>query len=48
MTDIDEALKLRFGPDTPGVPDVLRKADLPESLANRRSHRRFKPDPVGR
>ncbi len=46
MTDIDEALKLRFGPDTPGVPDVLRKAELPESLANRRSHRRFKPDPV--
>ena len=46
MTDIDKALKLRFGPDTPSVPDVLKRAELPAALANRRSHRRFKPDPV--
>jgi nitroreductase/FMN reductase [NAD(P)H] len=46
MLDLDEALRLRFGPGTPAVPDVLTKAELPKALANRRSHRRFKSDPV--
>ncbi len=46
MSQIDDVLKLRFGPKTPAVPDVLTRAELPKALANRRSHRRFKPDPV--
>jgi len=46
MMDLDEALRLRFGPGTPQAPDVLTGAELPTALANRRSHRRFKPDAV--
>ena len=46
MIDLDEALLLRFGPGTPKAPDVLKRAELPKALANRRSHRRFKPDIV--
>ena len=46
MIDLNEALRLRFGPGVSAVPEVLTKAELPMQLANRRSHRRFKPDPV--
>ncbi len=46
MMDLDEALRLRFGPGVSAVPDVLTNAELPKALANRRSHRRFKSDPV--
>ncbi len=44
MSDIDEALKLRFGADAPETPDVLTASDFPAKLARRRSHRKFKPD----
>ena len=46
MTEIDESLKFRFGDDVPDAPDALRQSDFPATLAARRSHRKFKPDPV--
>jgi len=46
MSQIDDALKLRFGPDTPTTPARLAKSEFPAQLANRRSHRDFKPDPL--
>ncbi len=44
MSQIDETLKLRFGPDTPTTPDILGRHEFPGQLAGRRSHRHFKPD----
>lgn len=46
MSQIDDALKLRFGPDTPATPALLGDAEFPPMLASRRSHRHFKPDPL--
>lgn len=46
MSQIDDALKLRFGPDTPATPALLGDAEFPRMLASRRSHRDFKPDPL--
>lgn len=46
MSEIDDALKLRFGPGTPEVPERLEQADFPAKLAQRRSHRAFKSDPL--
>ncbi len=46
MSRIDDALKLRFGPDTPATPVRLGQSEFPTQLANRRSHRNFKPDPL--
>ena len=36
----------RFGPDTPATPPLLSQNEFPAQLAGRRSHRRFKPDPL--
>jgi len=46
MTKMNDALALRFGDATPEAPTVLSAAPFPQQLAARRSHRRFKPDPV--
>ena len=46
MSDIDDALKLRFGPGTPDVPERLEQASFPVKLAQRRSHRAFKSEPL--
>ncbi len=46
MSQIDDALKQRFGPDTPSTPDILGQYEFPVQLASRRSHRQFKPDPL--
>ena len=46
MSQIDDALKLRFGPDAPLTPSLLDRSDFPARLASRRSHRNFKPDPL--
>lgn len=46
MSLIDDALKLRFGPDTPATPAVLAQSDFPAQLASRRSQRHFKPGPL--
>ena len=48
MSPIDDALKLRFGPEAPSAPALLGQAEFPAQLANRRSHRSFKPDPLDR
>lgn len=46
MTEMEEALKLRFGDDVPELTEDLSNSDFPAALAARRSHRDFKPDPV--
>jgi len=43
---MDDALKLRFGPDTPATPALLAQSEFPAQLAGRRSHRHFKADPL--
>ena len=48
MSPIDDALKLRFGPETLAVPAPLGRTEFLTKLANRRSHRSFKPDPLDR
>jgi len=44
MSQIDDALKLRFGPDAPLMPSLLDRSNFPARLATRRSHRNFKPE----
>ena len=46
MSKIDDDLKFRFGPDTPATPSLLSRHEFPAQLAARRSHRKFKPDPL--
>jgi nitroreductase len=46
MSKIDDDLKYRFGPDVPTTPPLLSQHEFPAQLAGRRSHRRFKPDPL--
>jgi len=46
MTKTYDALKLRFGENTPPVPEVLSACPYAQMLAARRSHRRFKGDSV--
>jgi nitroreductase/FMN reductase [NAD(P)H] len=46
MSQIDDALKRRFGPDTPATPALLSQFEFPAQLAGRRSHRKFKSDPL--
>ncbi len=46
MTKIKNALEYRFGDNFPDTPDALSASDFPAKLAQRRSHRKFKSDPV--
>ena len=46
MSQIDDALKQRFGPDTPTTLALLSQHEFPAQLAGRRSHRKFKSDPL--
>lgn len=46
MSNLEYALEFRFGDDVPDVSDALSKSDFPQKLAERRSHRNYKPDPV--
>lgn len=46
MTKMNDALALRFGDATPGAQTILSAAPFARQLAARRSHRRFKPEPV--
>ncbi|GAB4225710.1 MAG: oxygen-insensitive NADPH nitroreductase [Methyloligellaceae bacterium] len=46
MTKIDDALRLRFGDETPAVPEVVAACPNAQLLAARRSQRAFKSDPV--
>lgn len=46
MSKIDDDLKYRFGPEVPTTPHLLSQHEFPAQLAGRRSHRRFKPDPL--
>jgi nitroreductase len=46
MTKMNDALALRFGDGAPEALDLLSAAPFPQQLAARRSHRRFKDEPV--
>lgn len=46
MTMTYDALKLRFGDNTPHVPEVLAACPYAQMLAARRSHRHFKGDSI--
>lgn len=46
MTKMNDALALRFGDAAPEAPGMLSAAPFPQQLAARRSHRRFRDEPV--
>ena len=46
MRQINDALRLRFGPDVPPASSLSGAPEFLAVLASRRSHRTFKPDPV--